>query len=135
MDNIITNRSEERLAITNRAELDAALSELKKKKLEQQVELKRVFNETVESFTPGNLLKKAFGKVIQPGETRDTILKTLGGIGVGLLTKGIVGKKSTGMAGSLLKKAVNIGAGKLFYKYADTLKAYGTAIYHNILKK
>ena len=132
---IITNRDEKKLAVTNREELELAIIELKQKKIEQQAELKELFRETVEGLKPVNLLKKAFSKVIEPGETRDTILKTIGGIGTGLLTKGIIGSKGSGLVGSLLKKVINIGAANAFYKNADTLKAYGTAIYHQLFKK
>jgi len=131
----ITNRDENKMTVTTQAELELAIAELKQKKLEQQDALKIVFHETVEGFKPMNLLKKAVGKVIQPGDTRDTIIKALGGIGVGLLTKGIIGNKSSSFIGSFFKKAVKVGAGKVFYNNADKLKAYGTAIYHNLFKK
>ncbi|MCP9749543.1 hypothetical protein [Ferruginibacter sp. HRS2-29] len=131
----ITNREEKKLSVTNRAELELAIIELKQKKTEQRAELNQLFHETIEGFKPGNLIRKAFSKVIEPGDTRDMILKTIGGIGAGLLTKGIIGNKSGGMISSFFKKALRVGAGKVFYNNADKLKAYGTAIYHNLFKK
>ena len=73
------------MQINTSQDLDAAIEELERRKVIQESILKDQFHTTIEHFKPGNLIKGAFRKVIEPGDTRSTILKTAGGLGAGLV--------------------------------------------------
>lgn len=121
------------MKINNRQELEARIVEYEKKKVIQESLLVSQFHATKESLRPGNIVKKAFSNFGTPGTVAHTILKAAGGIGMGLLTKQILGK-SNSLTGKLLNTAVELTAGTGMYKSTDKLKAYGIAIYHNLFK-
>ncbi|MEO5942578.1 MAG: hypothetical protein ABIP30_15215 [Ferruginibacter sp.] len=123
------------MKITTTEELDLAIIELEKRKVVQQSILLSEFHNTYESLKPINLVKAAFHKVTEPGDARSTILKAVGGIATGLLTKKLLVGKTTSLVGSLLSNALKIGTTKAVYSNSDKIKAYGLAIYHNLFKK
>lgn len=116
-------------------DLELAIIELEKRKVVQQSILVSQFHETYESLKPLNLLKSAFHKVTEAGDTRSGILKAAGGIGVGLLTKKLLIGKTTSVVGSLLSNALRLTASNTVMNNTDKLKAYGIAIYNNLFRK
>lgn len=122
------------IIVTNKEELEAAIAQLKIQKAEQKDALSAQFKETYQSFMPMNILKSAVHKAIEPGELRSTLLKAAGGIGAGLLTKGLLNKTATTATGSFLNKALKAGATTAILKNTDKIKAYGIAIYHQLFK-
>lgn len=126
------------MQITNRTELEEAIERLKAQQEEQKKAIGIQFKQTYEGFLPGNLLRKALAKVTEPGDIRSTILKAVGGIGTGLLAKGIIGGiggKAGSTVGKVIGNVVKVGASSAVFKNADKIKAYGTAIYNNLFKK
>lgn len=123
------------ITVTNKEELENAIAQLKIQKAAQKDALSAKFKETYQSFMPMNLIKSAVHKAIEPGELRSTLLKAAGGIGAGLLTKGLIGKTTASTAGSFLSKALKAGATTAILKNTDKIKAYGIAIYNNLFKK
>ncbi len=123
------------MQINNSQDLELAIIEMEKRKVVQQSILVSQFHETYESLKPVNLLKAAFHKATEAGDTRSTILKTVGGIGVGLLTKKLLIGKTTSLIGSLVSNALKLTASNTVYNNTDKLKAYGIAIYNNLFKK
>lgn len=122
------------MRINNARELRVAIEALEVKKQLQKVELISQFHETADSLKPGNLIKSAIGNIM-PSEVLGNVLKTAGSVGVGLLTGklmgGVVGV-STG--GKLLTNLLNQTATRTVVNNVDTIKAYGTAIIHNLFK-
>ena len=123
------------MQITNTTELDLAIVELEKGKVVQQSILVSQFHETYESMKPMNILKSAFHKATESGDVGSTVLKAIGGIGAGLITKKLLVGKTHSLIGSLLSNALKIGTTKAVYSNTDKIKAYGMAIYNNLFKK
>jgi len=120
------------MQINNKQELESKIIELEKRKVIQESLLVSQFHTTKESIKPKNLIKYAFSSLGTPGTMAHTVLKAAGGIGMGLLTKNILGKSNT-LTGKLLNTVVELSAGTGMYKNTDKLKAYGIAIYHNLI--
>ena len=121
--------------INNCEDLDKAIEELERRKVIREAILTEQFHATVNHFKPGNLIKSAFNNVISPSHTRDNILKTVGSIGVGLLTKNLFLGKSTSIIGKLASNALKVGATNGIMHNTDKISAWSSAIYNNLFKK
>ncbi len=121
------------MKITNKQELEARIIELEKQRVIEESLLVSQFHTTKEALRPGNIIKSAFGKLGTPGTVAHSSVKAAGGLGVGFLTKKILGTSGS-LTGKLLNTAVELTAGTGMYKNTDKLKAYGIAIYHNLFK-
>ena len=123
------------MKIHTAADLDKAIEALEHRKSLQEGMLTDQFHATVEHFKPMNLIKSAFHKVVEPGSTQSTILKTAGGLGAGLLAKKLFLGKSTSLLGKLAANALKIGATNTVLHNSDHISAWGKAIYKNLFKK
>ena len=95
------------MQINNVIDLDAAIAEMEKKRVIQETILKNQYRETIDHYRPKNLIKSAFKGALEPGETGNTILKTVGGIGAGLLAKNLVfGAGATSLLGKFASNAL-----------------------------
>lgn len=121
--------------INNCEDLDKAIEELERRKVIRQAMLTEQFHATADHFKPGNLIKSAFNNIIAPSSTRDNILKTVGGLGVGFLTKNLLLGKSTSLIGKLASNALKVGAANGIMQNTDKITAWSTAIYNNLFKK
>ncbi len=121
--------------ISNAQDLQAAIVELEKRKVIRESLLKEQFHETRESLKPINIIKSSFSKLTHTPEIRDGVLKTVAGIGVGLLTKNMFLGKAIPLVRSLVGNAVETSVDKTIKTSADTVKAYGTAIYNHLFRK
>ena len=120
------------ITITNAEELDKAIAELQKQQVEKKTLMVLQFHELQESMRPINLLKSTLNRIAQPGEVRDTLIKAASGIGMGLLTKGLITGKNKGIVSAVVGKTVRVAVAKTVFNNAEVLKAYGTAIYNNL---
>lgn len=124
------------MEIKNVIDLDAAIAALEKKRVIQEAILKNQYHETVEHYRPKNLIKSAFKNVLEPGETGNTILKTVGGIGAGLLAKNLVfGAGATSLIGKFASNALKVGATNTVINNKDKIAAWGISIYKNLFTK
>jgi len=124
------------MEINNAIDLDSAIAAMEKKKVIQEAILKNQYHETIEHYKPKNLIKSAFKNVLEPGETGNTILKTVGGIGAGLLAKNIVfGAGATSFIGKLASNALKIGATNTVINNKDKIAAWSISIYKNLFTK
>lgn len=121
--------------INNSHDLQAAVIELEKRKVIQEGLLKEQFHETRESLRPINIIKSSFSKITHSPEIRNGVFKTVAGIGIGLLTKNMFLGKAIPLVKSLVGNAVETSVEKTVKTGADTVKAYGTAIYHHLFRK
>ena len=118
------------MQINNSNSLKAAILQLEQKQFIQKEALVQQFNETYESFKPVNLIKNEFkkitGAISGPSETKNTILKTALGLGVGFLTKKLffIGG-SGGIVKRLFGTAVEMGVAKLVAGNADKIVEKG----------
>ena len=123
------------MQITNKAELDAAIIELEKKKRQQEELLVAQYHVTRESLTPLNIIKDGFNRLSQMPGIGDGLLKTAAGVGAAFISK----KLLIGNSSSLLKKAlasiVEFTVAKSTITNADKIKAYGISVYNNLFKK
>lgn len=122
------------MTITNADELDKAIAELQKQQVQKKTLMILQFHELQESMRPINLLKNTLNKIAQPGDVRDTLIKAASGIGMGLLTKGLITGKSKGIVSAVVGKTVRVAVAKTVFNNAEVLKAYGVAIYNNLFK-
>lgn len=124
------------MEINNVKELEAAILELEGKKARLRKEIIADFKTTVESLKPVNLIKSSFRNPNTYNIAR-TVLKTAGGLGLGLLTTkltgGMLGKKSVpkSIIGGLVKSSLSAAV----LGNSDKIKAYGTAIFKNLFGK
>ena len=123
------------MTIQNSHQLEAAIIELEKRRVIQESLLKEQFHTVKESLKPINIIKNTFSKITHTPEIRDGVFKTVAGIGIGLLTKNMFLGKAIPLVRSLVGSAVENSVEKTVKTGADTVKAYGTAIYHNLFKK
>lgn len=123
------------MKIQSIAELDEAIIELEKRKVIQESMLRAQFDATKESLKPLNLIKSSFSKITHTPEVREGVAKTVVGVGLGLLTRNMFLGKAYPLVRSLLGNAVEKGVNKGVNTGAQTMKAYGTAIYNNLFKK
>lgn len=122
------------MRVTNKAELDAAILALERKQVEQKLELSRQFKQVKESLSPLNLIKQSVSKLTSAPEFGDSILKTITGLGVGVLSKKLFLGNSPGMIKKILGSVLELAATKTTISNADKIKAYGSAIYNNLFK-
>lgn len=123
------------MTINNSRELEAAIIELEKRKVIQESLLKEQFHSVKESLKPINIIKNTFRKITHTPEIRNGVFKTVAGVGIGLLTKNMFLGKAIPLVKSLFGNAVETSVEKTVKTGADTVKAYGTAIYHNLFGK
>ena len=123
------------MTINNSKELQAAIVELEKRRVIQESLLKEQFSAVKESLKPVNMIKRTISKITHTPEIRDGVLKTVAGVGLGLLTKNMFIGKAYPVVKSLFGNAVENSVDKTIKTSADTVKAYGTAIYNNLFKK
>ena len=124
------------MQINNVIDLDAAIAEMEKKRVIQETILKNQYRETIDHYRPKNLIKSAFKGALEPGETGNTILKTVGGIGAGLLAKNLVfGAGATSLLGKFASNALKVGATNTVINTNDKIAAWGISIYKNLFTK
>lgn len=122
------------MTINNSKELSAAIVELEKRKVIQESLLKDQFHAVKESLKPMNMIKNTFSKITHTPELRDGVFKTIAGVGIGLLTKNMFLGKALPLVRSLVGNAVETGVERSVKSGADTIKAYGSAIYNNLFR-
>jgi hypothetical protein len=123
------------MSISNSQELKQAIRSLELKKEVQEREVIDQFNVTVESLKPGNLIKSAVSKIM-PVDVFQTVVKTAGSVGMGLLTSKLLGGAAAASKGkALLGGLLTQTATKTVTNNMDTIKAYGTAIIQNLFTK
>ena len=123
------------MQINNSQDLDAAIIELEKRKVIQESILKEQFHAVKESMKPLNFIKRQFSKLTHTPEIRDGVFKTVAGVGIGLLTKNTLLGRTIPLVKSLFGEAVENSVDRTVKTGADTIKAYGTAIYNNLFGK
>jgi hypothetical protein len=123
------------MQINNSHELQAAIIELERRKAIQENILKEEFRATKESLRPINLIKSTFSKITHTPELKEGIFKAVAGVGIGLLTKNLFLGKAIPLVKTLIGQSVEHSVEKTVKTGADTVKAYGTAIYNNLFKK
>lgn len=123
------------MTISNSTELKEAIKALELKKKIQERALIDQFQVTADSLKPGNLIRNAVSKVMPP-DVLETVLKTAGTVGMGLLSAKVFGGVAAASKGkALLGGLLTQTATKTVVNNIDTIKAYGTAIIHNLFSK
>lgn len=123
------------MTISNSKDLQTAIVELEKRRVIQESLLKEQFHLFKESMSPLNIIKRQFSKITHTPEISNGVMKTVAGVGIGLLTKNMFLGKAIPLVRSLMGNAVETSVDKSIKHGADTIKAYGSAIFNNIFKK
>lgn len=123
------------MKINNKTELDAAIIELAERKQFQEALLLEQYKATRDILTPMNLIKDGFNRFAHTPGMQSSILKTVAGVGIAVLTNKLLPLKS----GSILKKVLGgvakFAVAKSAVSNTDKIKAYGISIYNNLFKK
>lgn len=123
------------MKIDSKATLDEAISALEHKRKFQEEDLVAHFKVTKESLSPMNLLKSGIGKLGEMPDIGQGILKTIGGLGMGILSKRLFLGSSPGIIKKLLGPVFEFAVAKSTINNADKFKALGLSIYNNLFKK
>jgi len=123
------------MKINSKASLDEAILQLEKRRLMQEEELIAQFKATRESLSPVNLIKDGFTRLTEMPGLGTGLLKTVAGMGVGVLSKKLFLGKSSSLVKKLLAGVFEFAVAKTTINNADKVKAYGLSLYHNLFKK
>lgn len=123
------------MKISNKAELDAAIVELEKRKVMQESLINTQFKAVRESLSPVNFIKNTFKKLTESPDMKEGILKTAAGLGLGVLSKKLFLGKSTSVFKKILSGVFELAVAKSTISNVDKAKAYGISIYNNLFKK
>ncbi|CAN5812465.1 hypothetical protein BH11BAC4_BH11BAC4_10220 [soil metagenome] len=123
------------MKITDKASLDAAILDLEKKRWIEEDELITQFRLTKESLSPLNLIKSGFSRLGEMPDLGQGIIKTIAGMGIGILSKKLFLGKSSSLVKKVLAGVFEFAVAKGTVNNADKIKAYGLSLYHNLFKK
>jgi F0F1-type ATP synthase assembly protein I len=123
------------MSIKNVKELDARIKELESKRSLLEGALVSKFEKVTEQLKPLNLIKSTFQGITHSPDLRSDMIKGALGLGVGILTKKLLIGKSTGIIASLLSTGLKLGLAKTAVNQSDKIRAYGKAIFNNLLHK
>ena len=123
------------LSISNRSELEAAIVETEKRLVVQKSILVSQWEETKESFKPKNIIKDAVHRIADPESPLGMVIKAAGGLSMGFLSQKLLMGKKHSLPAKILGTALNLTTTGTVYSNAEKLKAYGLALYHNLIKK
>jgi type VI protein secretion system component Hcp len=121
------------MQINNAQDLDTAIALLENKKATQEKMLRLQFTETVDSFTPKNLIKAAYKNATESSGVGSTLLKAAAGVGSTILGGKLLAGNS--LLGKLAGSAINAGAGDTVFNNSNKIMAWGKAIMSNLFTK
>ncbi len=122
------------MELKSKADLDQAIARMEQLRNEQREQMVFLFKETTHSLNPVTLIKEKISDITGPGETRNNLLTTVGGMAAGMLTKKLLIGKTNNVVTSFIGNLIKTGTFGLIQGQADKISAYATAIYHNIGK-
>ena len=122
------------MELKSKADLDQAIARMEQLRNEQREQMVFLFKETTHSLNPVRLIKEKISDITGPGETRNNLLTTVGGMAAGMLTKKLLIGKTNNVVTSFIGNLIKTGTFGLIQGQADKISAYATAIYHNIGK-
>ena len=123
------------IELKSKADLDQAIARMEQLRNQQRDEVVFLFKETTQSLNPVTLIKDKLSDITGPGETRNSLLTTVGGMAAGMLTKKLIIGKTNNVVTSFLGNLIKTSTFGIIQGNADKIKAYSTAIYHNVLQK
>jgi hypothetical protein len=122
-------------SITNERELEEAISALEKKADDQRQALKEHFSGVMENMKPLNLIRHGLRSAFS-GDNKQDLLKTVIGIGSGLLGRRLLARRA---GGNVLRKiigaALEFGVVGMVAKNAERIKEKGSELIDRILHK
>lgn len=121
--------------ISNKIELQAAIIELEKRRLLQESDMKEHFQAVKKSLSPLTMIKNGIRNLAETPDIKEGVLKTLTGLGVGILSKKLFIGSSPTMIKKLLSGVFELAVAKTTISNADKVKAYGISLYNNLFKK
>ncbi len=121
--------------IRSKKELDEAIIELEKKKAIQYGLMVQQYRDTTESMKPANIVKGMFSNIMHSADAKKGLLKAVAGLGLGFLTRKLFWGNSSSTIKKVLGGFAKAGVAKAAISNVDKIKAYGTAIYHNLFQR
>lgn len=118
--------------INNISDLQESIKEMEALQAQQKQAVLDQVDVVKQSLKPVNILKNTFRDFKEDTETRNSLLQSATGIGLGLLSKSLFVGRSASLVKHLLGDAVESGVRAISKN--DKIKAYATAIYRNLFK-
>ncbi len=120
------------MEINNASDLKASIEYLERKNLMQKNVIIEIYNDTLESLKPMNLLKSSFSKIVRSPGLVENIIDATVGLGAGFLSRKILIGKSAGILKKLLGSAVEFGVAGLITKNSGVIKNIGLGLFNKI---
>ena len=120
--------------ISNKASLDAAIQELESKRKIQEADLIAHFKITRESLNPIRLIKEGFHNFTAMPDFKDGFIKTVAGLGVGILSKKLFIGRSSSIIKRLLAPVLELVVAKTTINNSDKIKSFGASLFSNLFK-
>jgi len=119
----------------SKSELEQAILELEKRKAIQHGIMMKHYHDTTESIKPSNIMRGVFHSAVHAAGSKSNLVKAIGGVGIGLLTRKLLWGQSSSLVKKVLGNVIKVGVAKTAVSNVDKIKAYSTAIYHNLFQK
>ncbi len=121
--------------ITTVAELNAAISLLASKQVQQEKSVKEQFNVLYESLKPLNFIKSTLKELVEAPDFKDDALNTSISLITGYLSKKVAFGSSKSPVKQMLGSILQMGITSVVSRNADDIKARFMAIYSTIFEK
>ncbi len=121
--------------IKNSVDLKTAILKLEEQEVIEKEKLISNFQSFKESLKPGNLIKDAFHKITSRPGVAGSLIKTSLGLGAGLLSKNLFLGQSPSIIKRIAGGAVKLGVAGIIARNTDKIKYKGLKLLTNILGK
>ncbi|PWT76654.1 MAG: hypothetical protein C5B59_05955 [Bacteroidetes bacterium] len=109
-------------SIYSAAELQEAIDELERKRINQELDIHDHFEGLVENLKPANLVKHTFQDILSSPSARNNLLGSAIGLGSGLLSRKLLVGKSTSILGKTIGSLVQFGVAGVIAKNSEKIK-------------
>ena len=121
--------------IKTQEELNIAIAELERKKIVQQLEIKRSLEQVKQAMKPINLVRNTFSQFAEIPEVRRTLISTVVGFGIGYVAKKAKDVLSEESMDNMVSTLVHTQMSKLEGKNPDSFLTKAVTYFRKNLKK
>lgn len=122
------------MKIKNNKDLKQAIEELERKRDAEKENLGQTFSDVKESMKPANLVKSSFKKVKESPGLKGSLIAGAIAIGLGIATKKMLTKKSSGVAKKIVGAALKMGLAGVAANNSAILKSSVNKFFKRVLR-
>ena len=119
--------------INSSDELQASISNLENKQLQERKELSEGLHEVYDSLKPSNLLKSAFSEIVASPEIKGNIVNASIGLTAGYLVKKLIVRQSSHPLTRIAGTVAEVGVMSFVSKHDEEIKRYGKAFLKGLI--